>query len=206
MGNHLYLDQAAADRIYTAGNFALPLYCGLCCFVPALSAADPDGSFKEEGLFIAAALCGVTLYFLIENVALLYTSASNAGVIVSIAPFLTAVISHFALPDERLTPAFITGFLIALSGIVCILLNGSFALQLNPHGDLLALLAPVVWAVYSVLMRNISALQHNTIGATRKVFFYGLLGIVPALLVFDFRLGLERFRDPPIWGTCCSSV
>ncbi|AIQ48009.1 multidrug transporter [Paenibacillus sp. FSL R7-0273] len=158
------------------------------------------GSFKEEGLFIAAGLCGVTLYFLIENIALLYTSASNAGVIVSIAPFLTAVIAHFALPDERLTPAFITGFLIALSGIGCILLNGSLTLQLNPLGDLLALLAPVVWAVYSVLMRKISALQHNTIGVTRRVFFYGLLGMLPALLLSDFRFGLDRFRDPANLG------
>ncbi|MBY0010722.1 DMT family transporter [Paenibacillus typhae] len=154
------------------------------------------GSFREEGLFIAAGLCGVTLYFLIENIALLYTSASNVGVIVSIAPFLTAVIAHFALPDERLTPAFITGFLIALGGIGCILLNGSLRLQLNPLGDLLALLAPVVWALYSVLMRKISALQHNTIGVTRRVFFYGLLGMLPALLLFDFGFSLDRFRDP----------
>lgn len=152
-------------------------------------------SFKEEGLFIAAGLCGVTLYFLIENIALVYTLASNVGVIVSIAPFLTAVLAHFFLQEERLTPSFITGFLTALAGIVCILPNGSFRLQLNLFGDLLALLAPVVWAVYSVLMRKISALQHNTIGATRKVFWYGLLGMLPALLLFDFRFSLNRFND-----------
>lgn len=52
-------------------------------------------SFKEELLFISAGLCGVTLYFLIENIALVYTLASNVGVIVSIAPFFTAVIAHF---------------------------------------------------------------------------------------------------------------
>ncbi|WP_310829196.1 DMT family transporter [Paenibacillus pedocola] len=152
-------------------------------------------SIKEEVLFIAAGLCGVTLYFLIENIALVYTLASNVGVIVSIAPFLTAVLAHFLLHEERLTPSFITGFLIALSGIVCLLLNGSFRVELNPLGDLLALVAPVVWAIYSVLMRKISALQHNTIGVTRRVFFYGLLGMLPALPLMDFQFRLDRLYD-----------
>lgn len=149
-------------------------------------------SFKEELLFIAAGLCGVTLYFLVENIALVYTLASNVGVIVSIAPFFTALAAHFFLEEEKLNAQFMTGFLIALAGIVLIGLNGSFNLQLNPIGDLLAFLAPALWAIYSVLMRKISALQHHTTGATRRVFFYGLLFMLPALLLFDFRLGLAR--------------
>lgn len=130
-------------------------------------------SFKEELLFIAAGLCGVTLYFLVENIALVYTLASNVGVIVSIAPFFTALAAHFFLEEEKLNAQFMTGFLIALAGIVLIGLNGSFNLQLNPIGDLLAFLAPALWAIYSVLMRKISALQHHTTGATRRVFFMG---------------------------------
>ncbi|MEK4143336.1 DMT family transporter [Paenibacillus sp. FSL R5-0636] len=152
-------------------------------------------SFKEELLFISAGLCGVTLYFLIENIALIYTLASNVGVIVSIAPFFTAVIAHFFLEEEKFHRQFIIGFLIALAGIILIGLNGSFLLQLNPIGDLLALLAPVVWAIYSVLMRKISLLKVHTIGATRRVFFYGLLFMLPALFLFDFQLGLSRFKE-----------
>ncbi|WP_232061536.1 DMT family transporter [Paenibacillus odorifer] len=152
-------------------------------------------SFKEELLFIAAGLCGVTLYFLIENIALVYTLASNVGVIVSIAPFFTAVIAHFFLEEEKFHRQFFIGFLIALAGIILIGLNGSYLLQLNPIGDLLALLAPVVWAIYSVLMRKISLLKVHTIGATRRVFFYGLLFMLPTLFLFDFQLGLSRFKE-----------
>lgn len=152
-------------------------------------------SFKEELLFISAGLCGVTLYFLIENIALVYTLASNVGVIVSIAPFFTAVLAHFFLEEEKLHAPFIIGFLIALTGILLIGLNGSFLLQLNPIGDLLAFLAPVVWAIYSVLMRKISGLKVHTIGATRRVFFYGLLFMLPTLFLFDFHLGLNRFKE-----------
>ena len=53
-------------------------------------------SLRDEALFIGAGLCGVALYFLIENIALVYTTASNAGIIVSVAPFFTALLAHFS--------------------------------------------------------------------------------------------------------------
>ncbi|MGX1830729.1 DMT family transporter [Paenibacillus taichungensis] len=152
-------------------------------------------SLREEMLFIGAGLCGVTLYFLIENIALVYTLASNVGVIVSIAPFFTAVLAHFFLDGERLHKRFIVGFAIALTGVILIGFNGSFILQLNPLGDLLAFVAPAVWAVYSVLMRKIGELPYHIIGATRKVFFYGLLFMLPALFLFKFHFDLGRFAN-----------
>ncbi|MNU41803.1 putative amino-acid metabolite efflux pump [compost metagenome] len=152
-------------------------------------------SFREELLFMAAGLCGVTLYFLVENIALVYTLASNVGVIVSIAPFLTAVLAQFFLEGEKLHGQFLFGFGIALTGIVLIGLNGSFILKLNPLGDLLAFLAPTVWAIYSVLMRRISERNYHTIGSTRRVFFYGLLFMIPALFLFEFHLDLGRLGD-----------
>src|SRR5665647_155543 len=57
-------------------------------------------NFKEESLFMDAGLCGVTLYFLLENIALTYTLASNVGVIISIAPLFTAIFAHFFLDGE----------------------------------------------------------------------------------------------------------
>lgn len=152
-------------------------------------------SLREEMLFIGAGVCGVTLYFLIENIALVYTLASNVGVIVSIAPFFTAVLAHFFLDGETLHKRFILGFAIALTGIILIGFNGSFILQLNPLGDLLAFVAPAVWAIYSVIMRKIGELPYHTIGATRKVFFYGLLFMLPTLFLFEFHFDLGRFAN-----------
>jgi len=152
-------------------------------------------SLREEQLFIAAGLCGVTLYFLLENIALTYTLASNVGIIISIAPLLTAVFAHFFLHGEELRPQFFAGFIIAIVGIVLIGFNGSYILKLNPLGDFLATLAAVVWAAYSVIMRKISGLGYNTIGCTRRTFFYGLIFMIPALFFLDFRLDLTRFAD-----------
>lgn len=44
---------------------------------------------KQELTFALTGLCGVTLYYLLENIALTYSMASNIGVIISIAPFFT---------------------------------------------------------------------------------------------------------------------
>jgi drug/metabolite transporter (DMT)-like permease len=151
---------------------------------------------KEEALFAAAGLSGVTLYFLFENIALTFTLASNVGIIISIAPLLTAVLAHFLLHGERLQPRFFAGFVIAIVGIGIISLNGSFVLKLNPLGDILATLAAVVWAVYSVLMRKISALGYHTILCTRRAFFYGLIFMVPALFLFEFRMEYGALTDP----------
>jgi drug/metabolite transporter (DMT)-like permease len=150
-------------------------------------------SFREELLFIACGLCGVTLYYLFQNIALTYTLASNVGIIVSVAPLLTAVLAHFFLRGEKLRAQFFAGFVIAIAGIVLIAFNGSVILKLNPLGDVLTMLAAFVWAIYSVLMHKISALGYHTAGSTRRVFLYGMILLVPALFIFDFRLDLARF-------------
>ena len=57
-------------------------------------------SFKEELVFISAGATGVTLYYLIENVALKYTLASNVGLFSAIAPILTAILSILFIKHE----------------------------------------------------------------------------------------------------------
>lgn len=153
-------------------------------------------TIRQEAAFAAAGACGVCLYYLLENIALTYTFASNVGVIIAIAPFFTALLTHFFMKeDERLKANFFLGFVVAMAGICLISFNGS-RLQLNPFGDLLAVAAAAVWACYSVLTRKISSFGYHTIQTTKRVFAYGILFMIPALFLFDFRLGAERFANP----------
>lgn len=171
-------------------------YLSLWLIRPRLPSADERTTRRQEVFFAAAGLCGVTLYFLLENIALTYTFASNVGVIISVAPFFTALLAAWLLDGEPLRKRFFVGFGAALTGIILIGLNGNFVLQLHPAGDILATLAAVVWACYSILMKKIGAFRINMVVCTRKVFFYGLLFMLPALFIFDCRLGLERFASP----------
>lgn len=168
---------------YLALTLVYPRRMGLC-------------SRATEILMMAAGLCGVTLYFLLENIALTYTYASNVGVIISIAPFFTAILAHFFLAGEKLRLNFFIGFLAAIMGIFLISFNGIMVLRLNPIGDLLALLAAGVWAVYSVLTRKISGLGYHTIQTTRRIFFYGILFMLPALPFFDVNWSLKPLAQP----------
>lgn len=94
---------------------------------------------KQEPVFMAAGLCGICLYYLLENIALTYTQASNVSVIGSTAPFFTALLTHYFMHSAgSLSKQFIIGFFIVMSGIACISFNGA-AMQLNPLGDLLAI-------------------------------------------------------------------
>lgn len=149
----------------------------------------------QELTFAAAGLCGICLYYLLENIALTYTMASNVGVIISVAPFFTAILSHIFLKEERPKANFFIGFAVAMAGIFLISFNGS-RLELNPVGDLLSLLAALVWACYSVLTKKISGYGYHTILTTRRIFCYGILFMVPALFLFDFRPELTKLADP----------
>lgn len=152
-------------------------------------------NLKQEITFAAAGLCGICLYYLLENIALTYTMASNVGVIISIAPFFTAILAHlFMKSEEKLRINFFIGFTVAMAGIILISFNGS-KLALNLMGDFLAIIAAFVWACYSILTRKISSFGYPVILATRRTFFYGILFMIPALFFFDFQIGLSRFAN-----------
>ncbi|WP_282144892.1 DMT family transporter [Thomasclavelia cocleata] len=154
----------------------------------------------QEITFALAGLCGVTLYFLLENIALTYSMASNIGVIISIAPFFTAILSDFVLKEKSLKSNFIIGFIAAMIGIALISFNGTSNFKLNPIGDVLALLAALVWAIYSVLTKKISEYGYNTIQVTRRIFIYGITFMLIALVPFDFELNLNHFTNPVYLG------
>lgn len=172
-------------------RFVMGFLALLIAYPKKLKTAD----YKQELTFAAAGLCGICLYYLLENIALTVTLASNVGVIVSIAPFFTAILAHLLMKsEEKLQGSFFVGFAVAMVGIVCISLNGS-KLELNPMGDFLAVVAALVWACYSIVTRKISSFGYPVILSTRRTFLYGILFMIPTLFFFDFQLDLSRFTN-----------
>lgn len=151
---------------------------------------------KQEIIYALAGLTGSCMYFLLENIALTYTMASNVGVILAVAPCFTALMMHlFFRGEEKLQWNFFAGFLVAMIGICFISFNGT-KLQLNPAGDLLAVLAAFVWALYSVQVRKISSFGYHTIQNTRRIFAYGLLFMVLLSPFFRISVQLSDFARP----------
>lgn len=155
---------------------------------------------KQEWWFVGAGFSGITIYYLLENLALTQTTASNVGIIVTVSPFMTALLAMWFLHAKRANRWFYLGFVVAISGVILISDPGAQAGHGSLAGDGLALLACLAWAIYSVLTTKIGELHLNVIQATRHVFFYGLIFMLPIAYVMGFDLPLTALKQPQNWG------
>ncbi len=89
---------------------------------------------------------------------------------------------------------------VAFIGVVLVVLNGQFVLHLNPLGDALALGAALTWAFYSLFMKRLMG-RYKADFITRKVFFYGLLTILPYYaFVSPLKTDIAIFGQPLVIG------
>jgi len=140
-------------------------------------------SWRDELLMLGLGVTGGSLYFLTENSSMNYTTTTNTSLIVSLSPLVaTALISIF-YKTERLNRVQTLGTMMAALGVAVVVLNGHFVLHLSPLGDSLAFSAAFCWGFYSLLMIPANR-KYNTVFITRKVFFYGLLSMIPYYICF----------------------
>ena len=165
---------------------------------------------RDELLFLLMGISGGSLYFFTENTALSYTQACNVSFIVCVAPLLTILLTLLikstlkgpivdGLEDIRVGFPLIAGTVLALTGMVMVIFDGN-SLNLSPKGDILAFMAALSWAVYSQFSGQMAD-RYGTLYATRKVFFYGLITIMPVLLLSDnSNLAMVHFDNIKVWG------
>lgn len=139
--------------------------------------------WQDELLMVALGVTGGSLYFLTENSAMIYTTTTNTSLIVCLCPLIAALLIALFFRSMRLHGIQIVGTVIAAIGVCIVVLNGHFVLHLSPLGDMLAFGACLCWAFYSLLMIP-AGQRYDTLFITRKVFFYGLLSMIPYFLVF----------------------
>lgn len=177
-------------------RFVIAYLCMLCLSHKRLFA----NSIADELTLVGLGLMGGSIYFLVENMALLHSTASNVSILVSTTPLVTAMLLAIFYKSERLSARQIFGSVLAFVGVVLVVLNGQFILHLNPLGDALALGASFTWGFYSLFMRRIMG-RYSADFITRKVFFYGLVTILPYFaLVHPLNIGLLTSGNMTIWG------
>lgn len=166
------------------------------CFLILLFPKPLKGTtMRQESYFAAAGLCGITLYYLFENNALIYTFASNAALIASTSPFFTVLLARFFLKDETIRPQFYVGMILSFIGVGLMSFSGATELQINLKGDFLALLAAIIWSFYSIFSKKISSFGYNTIQTTRRTFMYGLLFMVPLLPFAEINYNVQNYLN-----------
>jgi len=128
--------------------------------------------FDRDGTLAAGLLAG--LLFAAEFVfiygGLAHTNASRMSVFIYLTPALTALGLHFAVRGERLSAPQWLGVAVAFLGLFLAFAEGFFSDQRTWLGDLCGVIAAILWASTTVLIRA-SSLNH---ASAEKTLFYQL--------------------------------
>lgn len=157
-------------------------------------------NLRDELCMVVLGLSGGSLYFLAENTALNISSAtSTVALLVSTTPIVTALMNRMVHRGEHLSGRFLTGSMVALVGVTLVVFNGVFILDDNPWAMILALGASVTWGIYSLVIRHVEK-RYSSAVITRKVFFWGVITMLPTCLIEENNFGAEIFT-PTVIGT-----
>ncbi|WP_302257351.1 DMT family transporter [uncultured Alistipes sp.] len=188
-----------AAGLTPAEIFLMRFALGYLCILPLAPRRLRAENRRDEAAFAAAGVCGGSLYFLLENVALEYAPASNVSLLVCTAPVWTALAAGRADRGERMTRRQAAGAALAAAGMALVVLNGRFVLYISPAGDLLALAAALSWMGYSLVIKRLGA-RYPASFIARKVFFYGMATILPVFAFRPFAATGELLARPVVWA------
>jgi len=156
-------------------------------------------SWQDELRMFVLGITGGTLYFITENEAVRIGYVNNVSFIVCTAPMVTTLLALIFIKEVKATRNLVVGTILATLGVGFVIFNGHFVLNLNPLGDMLALCACLCWAIYSILLKNVSE-KYSAVFITRKVFFYGLVTVLPVFIFSPWHFSLNSFMRPVVWG------
>lgn len=156
-------------------------------------------SLKDELLMVLLGISGGSLYFLLENTALVYTQASNVAIIIAATPLLTMLTVNLLDRGKGASKRLYGYSLMSLAGVALVIFNGNFVLKLNPIGDLLTFGAVVTWVIYSIIIAKVQE-RYSSWMITRKIFFYGVVTLLPYFLIEPWNVTWEMMSRPMVWG------
>lgn len=153
-------------------------YAGIWFVSPRRLFAD---NWRDELMMACAGLFGGSLYFLTENTALGITQASNVSFLLCGTPILTTVLIKLFFKGEKIGRMVYIGSSVALAGVAMVVFDGATTLRISPLGDFLTLAAALSWGFYNIFIRKLES-RYDTVLISRKVFFYGLVTILPTFI------------------------
>ena len=169
---------------------------GTLVLYPLCPRLMPFLGWKRELMLAGAGLCGLTVYYQLENLSLMYAPASLVSVIISTAPFFVALCTWLFLKGPRPKGIFYLGFAVSIGGISLLSFTGSAETGVSLRGVLMALGAAVAWGPYSVLTKKAEAFGYNTVQISRRIFLYGLLFMLPGVMLGGTAFPTETILRP----------
>jgi len=158
-----------------------------------------DFTKRDIKFIVLLALFEPCLYFIFEAKALQLTSASQAGMITSLMPIITAMAAGYFL-KEIISKQLILGSVIALCGAVFLSLQASTTVSApNPIlGNFFELLAMACGAGYTIVARYLSN-KYSALFITAIQAFVGAIFFFPFFLYEYTTVDMNFSSDALMW-------
>ena len=166
--------------------FALLRYCVASLLLVPLALARGGLSKLPRPIpwrtLLLMALTGIALYYIVFNVALTYTTASQTALIQSSFPATMAIMAVLWL-HERLTRRRILGIVLAVAGVVLIVARTEPDASAGDPllGNALAFGSVLLWSAYTILAKRIA--NADPVAVTAIVALLGTVMLLPAALI-----------------------
>jgi drug/metabolite transporter (DMT)-like permease len=162
-----------------------------------------------EGLRVfGMGVIGFTVAFALMNWGIVYSSATNAALLIIVEP-LTMLLLGPALLGERLTRREALGAALAVLGALIVVADGipGVTLSLLPRwrGDVMLALSGIAYAVYSLLGRPVLTPANSTVVTARSIV-WGAVAMAP-LVAIEWMAGARpTVSVPAVAGTLYLAV
>ncbi|MHA6484850.1 DMT family transporter [Paenibacillus sp. strain BS8-2] len=152
---------------------------------------------REWSLLLMAGITGTLINQLFYFTGLQESTAGNAALIIALSPIATTLLSKIFL-KESITGQKLTGAIVALIGVVCIVLYSGKDLGIS-HGDIYLLIAMLGMSVSLLFIRKLTAAMSSyeiTIYST----IIGTILMFPAVAVEAASGGIQASHQVLTWA------
>lgn len=183
-GNYIFGKYVVAEMTPLQMTFSRWLIAVILLFPIAQWIEHPNWRevWSRWKILLVMSLTGIIAYNYLLYEALRYTSSLNASLVNAVNPVLIALFSALIL-KEKIPLKNKLGLFVSLCGVLLVLTKGQllqiFKLEYNT-GDLLMILAILVWTFYSILGKKILSIP--PISATAVSVLIALIILLPFVL------------------------
>jgi drug/metabolite transporter (DMT)-like permease len=140
---------------------------------------------RDAATLVLLALTGVTFFFAVQYTGIQLAGASIAAILVCLfSPILISVLSALTY-KESLTRKQVVGIAVAATGTIAVVVGSAFSVQGGVgffFGTLFLLFTPILWAVYTLLGKNMME-KYDAFLTVAYVNILGGLFLIPFSVV-----------------------
>ncbi|MGM0452875.1 MAG: DMT family transporter [Thermodesulfobacteriota bacterium] len=161
--------------------------------------------FSEHLLAMLLGVLGMACFPFCFSLAMNHTSAANAGLIFGTTPVVVAAMSRM-FGMERFGLRQWAGLILSFTGVACIMF--AKGIQVSPAamgGDLLMVLAMLIWAVYTVINRFVKQ-SHSSLQITAYGGIWGAAALAAASFGHLAAVSISEVSPVSWLGGLCAGV